>query len=221
MPIDRRLFLSSMPLVLSGCVSNGRTPAALVATPAISPFYASMYASLNDDRFPVPAIDLSEVDTRLLRREVDYRGAEPAGTIVVDPAHHYVYLVLGNGSAIRYGVGVGKAGLEFSGTAVVQYKREWPHWTPTPDMIRRDPDRYAKWAGGMDGGPDNPLGARALYLFKDGRDTSYRLHGTTESWSIGKSMSSGCIRFLNQDIIDLYSRVLVGSRVVVLSGRSA
>lgn len=118
--------------------------------------------------------------------------------------------------AIRYGVGVGREGLAFAGTGTVRKKQEWPHWTPTSTMIAREPKRYAKWARGMDGGIGNPLGAQALYLFKDGKDTRYRIHGTTEPDSIGKAVSSGCIRMMNQDVIDLYSRVPLGTKVVVL-----
>ncbi|WP_408612824.1 L,D-transpeptidase [Bradyrhizobium symbiodeficiens] len=115
-----------------------------------------------------------------------------------------------------YGVGVGRAGMAWSGTANVAMKREWPRWTPTKDMIGREPDKYVKWARGMEGGTQNPLGARALYLFKDGKDTLYRIHGTNEPWSIGQAMSSGCIRMMNQDVIDLYRRVPSGAKVVVL-----
>jgi lipoprotein-anchoring transpeptidase ErfK/SrfK len=125
-----------------------------------------------------------------------------------------------NGKAVRYGVGVGKAGLEFRGTATIQDKKEWPHWTPTQDMMRREPARYQPWAKGMDGGAKNPLGARALYLFKDGKDTLYRIHGTTEPSSIGKAVSSGCIRMLNQDVIDLYNRVPKGAKVVACEAPS-
>lgn len=113
-------------------------------------------------------------------------------------------------------MGVGRGGLEFSGTANIQLKKTWPHWTPTQAMIAREPARYAKWAGGMEGGEGNPLGARALYLFKGGNDTRYRIHGTTEPQSIGQAVSSGCIRMMNQDIIDLYNRVALGAKVVVL-----
>ena len=123
------------------------------------------------------------------------------------------------GRAIRYGIGVGKEGLAWSGRARVGRKAAWPRWTPTASMIRREPERNARWAGGMEGGLSNPLGARALYLYDNGRDTMYRIHGTTEPWSIGQSVSSGCIRLFNQDIIDLYSRVPVGSPVVVLNGQ--
>jgi len=147
---------------------------------------------------------------------VDYQTKEPPGTIVVDPHARFLYLVMENGKAMRYGVGVAKAGLEFVGEADIARKAQWPGWTPTQDMIKRDPERYEPLAKGLPGGLKNPLGARALYLYKGGQDTLYRIHGTNEPWSIGKSVSSGCIRMLNQDIIDLHSRVPKGSRVVVL-----
>jgi lipoprotein-anchoring transpeptidase ErfK/SrfK len=122
---------------------------------------------------------------------------------------------MGEGRAMRYGVGVGRQGLALKGDAYIGRKSEWPSWTPTANMMRRDP-RNLKFAGGMPGGPNNPLGARALYLYRGGNDTMFRLHGTNQPQSIGHAMSSGCIRMLNHDIIDLYSRVPVGSRVVVL-----
>ncbi len=138
------------------------------------------------------------------------------GTIVVDPANHFLYLVERPGRARRYGVGVGRAGLAFKGTALVQRKAEWPRWTPTRNMIRREPEKYAQYAKGVPGGIDNPLGARALYLYKDGRDTYYRIHGTTQPSSIGRSVSNGCIRMINDHVVDLYDRVPLGTRVVVL-----
>ncbi|MGE7418330.1 L,D-transpeptidase, partial [Methylobacterium tarhaniae] len=145
-----------------------------------------------------------------------YSRAEPPGTLVVDPGNKFLYLVRENGRALRYGVGVGRAGLAWSGTARVGRKAEWPRWTPTPDMIAREPDRNGPWRNGMAGGPGNPLGPRALYLFDGPRDTLYRIHGTTEPHTIGTDVSSGCIRMFNQDVIDLYGRVPVETRVVVL-----
>ena len=124
--------------------------------------------------------------------------------------------MLGDGRAVRYGVGVGRQGLALKGNAYVGRKAEWPSWTPTPNMIRREPERNLKYAGGMPGGLNNPLGARALYLYRNGNDTMFRLHGTNQPQSIGHAMSSGCIRMLNHDIIDLYERVPVGARVVVI-----
>ncbi len=138
------------------------------------------------------------------------------GTIVVDPRNHFLYLTLRGGRARRYGVGVGKAGLAFKGSARIARKAEWPSWTPTANMIRRSPEKYARFAGGVRGGPGNPLGARALYLYRGNRDTYYRIHGTTQPNSIGRSVSNGCIRMINDHVIDLYERVPVGTTVVVL-----
>ena len=117
---------------------------------------------------------------------------------------------------MRYGIGVGKAGLALSGNAYVGRKAEWPTWTPTPNMIRRDPEKNLKYAGGLPGGPNNPLGARAIYLSRGGNDTMFRIHGTNQPNSIGLAVSSGCIRMLNHDVIDLYARVGVGARVNVI-----
>ena len=148
-------------------------------------------------------------------QRVRFSGYKP-GTIVVDPRNHYLYLVERRGRARRYGVGVGKAGLAFQGSAVIRRKAEWPRWTPTKNMIKREPAKYARFADGVAGGPGNPLGARALYLYKGKRDTLFRIHGTTQPWSIGRSVSNGCIRMLNAHVKDLYSRVPLGARVVVL-----
>lgn len=209
-----RLSALLLPLVIAACVPAG-PPQQLARR--IDPTYVAMYAARPDEPHPLPAIDISEVDPRFLRREVAYNGPEEPGTVVVDTAARYLYLVRENGRAIRYGIGVGKEGLAWSGRARVGRKAAWPRWTPTAAMIRREPERNAPWAGGMEPGLDNPLGPRALYLYDGDRDTMYRIHGTTEPWSIGQSVSSGCIRMFNQDIVDLYSRVPVGSPVVVLN----
>lgn len=147
---------------------------------------------------------------------VEFDAGYAPGTVVVDPGNKFLYLVEGAGVATRYGVGVGRAGLAWTGTAEVARKAKWPRWTPTPNMIKRDPKRYGKHAGGVPGGPGNPLGARALYLYRNGQDTYYRIHGTTEPWTIGKAVSSGCIRMLNEHVTELYERVQVGASVVVL-----
>jgi lipoprotein-anchoring transpeptidase ErfK/SrfK len=147
---------------------------------------------------------------------VAYDTEEPKGTLVVDPQHRFLYLVLGGGQAKRYGIGVGREGFGWSGTAVVKRKAEWPPWLPPKDMQARDKEA-AKWREGMPGGPKNPLGARALYLYQGEADTLYRIHGTRKPRSIGRAVSSGCIRMLNNDIIELYERVPIGTRVVVLS----
>ena len=153
---------------------------------------------------------------RFQPREVRVREDLVPGQIVVRPRRYFLFHVTAPGRAMRYGVGVGRAGLEFTGTAIIERKAEWPSWRPTHEMIHRDPERYAPFADGVPGGPDNPLGARALYLYKDGRDTYFRIHGTTEPRSIGQSVSNGCIRMLNEHVIQLYDQVPVGTRVTVI-----
>ena len=160
---------------------------------------------------------VQEPDPQFRRQIVDYETAELAGTIVVDPGQRFLYLVLNGGAALRYGVSVGREGASWSGRATVRRKAEWPTWTPTKRMIQREP-KLARWARGMPGGPRNPLGARALYLYQGDQDTLYRIHGTNEPWSIGRAVSSGCIRLLNDDITDLYTRVPLGTSVLVLAG---
>jgi len=141
------------------------------------------------------------------------------GQLLILPRSYYLYFVTEPRKAIRYGVGVGRAGLEFTGTATIDVKKKWPTWRPTNDMIEREPGAYAKFIDNtyvQPGGPDNPLGARALYLFQNGVDTYFRIHGTFEPDSIGRSVSNGCIRMLNEHVIDLYERVPVGTVVTVL-----
>ncbi|HSL78749.1 MAG TPA: L,D-transpeptidase [Pseudolabrys sp.] len=176
----------------------------------------SSYGEIVDNGHRIPAVDVTEIDPALLRAVVRYNGQYRPGTIVVDVEGRRLYLVTEKGSAIRYAVGVGREeALNFRGSAVIGRKSEWPSWTPTESMIARIP-KYKKYAGGMPGGVANPLGARALYLYRDGQDTYFRIHGTNEPESIGQAVSSGCIRMLNQDAIDLYTRVPVGAPVVVL-----
>ena len=209
------LLSTILPFALAACTTTSSPPTANMAR-AVRPDVAQRYAAPTNEKYVVDAVDTTEMDPKNLRQVVDYPTTQQSGTIVVDPHTRFLYLVMENGRALRYGVGVGKAGLEFSGTATVQAKKAWPRWTPTSDMIRREPARYRPWAKGMEAGAKNPLGARALYLFKNGKDTLYRIHGTTEPGSIGKAVSSGCIRMLNQDVIDLYNRVPKGAKVVVL-----
>jgi lipoprotein-anchoring transpeptidase ErfK/SrfK len=215
MTISRRhLVLGSPLLAVAGCTTSGSNPVGLA--PGIYSQYATMCGAIQSEPFPIAAVDLTRIDPAFLRREIAYETQEQPGTIVVDTARRYAYLVRPRGRAIRYGVGVGKEeAFNFEGEAVIARKAEWPRWTPTPNMIRREPERYAPYAGGLAGGADNPLGPRALYLYKDGRDTLYRLHGTNEPWTIGTTVSSGCVRLLNQDIVDLYRRVPVDTKVVV------
>jgi lipoprotein-anchoring transpeptidase ErfK/SrfK len=176
---------------------------------------AQMYSEISDGGYTLPAIPYEEMDQNVRRqRKPNSVGIAP-GSILIDTRNHFAYLGLSNDEVVRYGVGVGKAGFEWSGHAIVGRKSPWPVWTPPAEMIARKPE-LEEFRNGMQPGPDNPLGARSMYLFADGRDTLYRLHGTPEWQSIGKSMSSGCIRFLNHDIIDLYERVAIGSPVQVV-----
>ncbi|NEW93864.1 L,D-transpeptidase [Rhodopseudomonas sp. BR0M22] len=206
------LVLTIAAVALGGCVTNSQIPS---PTAAVSNTVAARYAAIDTERYPIAGVAADDLDPAYVRQLVDYKTNEPPGTVVVDPRKRFLYLVMEGGRALRYGVGVGKAGLEFTGTAEVGRKAEWPHWTPTPNMIAREPERYGKWAKGMEGGESNPLGPRALYLYKNGKDTLFRIHGTTEPWTIGHAVSSGCIRMLNQDVIDLYGRVPKGAKVVV------
>ena len=211
----RLLALLMVSASLAGCASSGGGLGGFAGGAS------GKYAEMNDGGHVLPAIDISEISPDMLRQPVEYRTREPAGTIVVDTAARHLYLVEGNGRAMRYGIGVGKAGLAFAGNAVIRRKAEWPHWSPTENMMNREPARYRPLASGMVGGIDNPLGPRALYLYQGDRDTMFRIHGTTEPETIGHAVSSGCIRLMNQDIVDLYSRVKTGSRVVVIQGGRA
>ena len=154
-----------------------------------------------------------EIDPRYLRQGVDYRGKEAPGTIVIDTPNKFLYLVEADGKAMRYGIGVGRPGFTWSGVHTISAKKEWPDWVPPDEMLQRQPDLPHFMAGG----PNNPLGARAMYL----GSTLYRIHGSNEPWTIGHNVSSGCIRMRNADVIDLYGRVKVGTKVVVLSGAVA
>jgi len=212
--INRRLFMLGLPLALAACTSSGRDN---VYEYEIDPRYLAMYGALTNEPYPVPAVDLRRVPSEFWRQRVSYSTSEAPGTIVVDTPNRFLYLVEPGGMATRYGVGVGREeALQFRGNATIGRKAEWPRWTPTANMIRREPDRYGPYAEGLPGGINNPLGARALYLYRNGRDTMFRIHGTREPYTIGTNVSSGCIRLMNQDVIDLYSRVPTGTRVVVL-----
>lgn len=171
-------------------------------------------ASLAKD-FPISQSEVLKVPRKFRRRRVRFDGPHKPGTIVVDTRRKYLYFVEGDGSAMRYGIGVGRQGFSWSGSAVIKRKVKWPTWTPPPEMVERD-EFAAQWADGMPGGPRNPLGARALYLYQGNVDTLYRIHGTFVPSSIGKAVSSGCIRMINADVADLYDRVPTGTRVVVL-----
>jgi lipoprotein-anchoring transpeptidase ErfK/SrfK len=190
--MDRRVFL------LAGL-------AALVATPASAEWRAGNrlfnFNSPNRRKYKGKTV-------------VSLRTREPPGTIIISTRKRRLFYVLPDGMAISYGVGVGRFGFTWRGVAKVGRKAEWPSWHPPAEMIERDP-LAAEYADGMPGGPDNPLGARAMYLYEGNRDTLYRIHGTREPWSIGLAVSSGCIRMLNEEVIDLYNRVKIGTKVIV------
>jgi lipoprotein-anchoring transpeptidase ErfK/SrfK len=164
----------------------------------------------------VAKVPVAEIDRQFERYEVDDPTGEAPGTIVVDTPGRYLYYVLPNRRAIRYGVAVGEEAHGWTGVATMARKAEWPRWMPPADMLKRWPHLLpTAQAGGLDGGPDNPLGARALYLYQNNRDTLYRIHGTNEPHKIGQAVSSGCIRMRNIDVIDLYNRAAIGAKVIV------
>lgn len=190
----RALVLGAIALMTSGCTSTMQQ----LTEPFSYPFTSSQ-----------------GVSARYRRKRVRYDGNEPPGTIVVNTSQRYLYAVEEGGWATRYGVAVGEEGLSFKGKATIGRKAEWPAWTPTASMIERKP-RLAQYAGGVPGGPNNPLGAAALYLYSGGADTMFRLHGTNQPWLIGQAVSNGCVRLTNDDIVDLYRRTPVGTTVLVI-----
>jgi lipoprotein-anchoring transpeptidase ErfK/SrfK len=219
-PAPTRPRTASPPATGSGTADAWRE-----VEPALMRRYAALYARVDGEPFPIPALRLTDVHPERLRTTVAYSTAEPAGTIIVDARNHFLYLVQGNGRALRYGVGVGRQGFGWTGAATVHDKQEWPDWYPPKEMIERQPElrrQLTELRGGLGvpGGPRNPLGSRALYLWQGNKDTLYRIHGTNEPWTVGQSVSSGCIRMINQDVIDLFQRTPVGTRVVVLPARA-
>lgn len=218
--VPRRAFLvGAGALLLGGCTTASQTAPvpAPVATPPPPPT-PLMYAAMPNEQFPIPAVDTAQLDRRFWRQEIDYPSDERVGTLIVDTPGKYLYHVLPGGRATRYGIGVGREGFAWAGRAIVAYKRKWPRWTPPDSMVARQPELepYSIANGGMGPGLKNPLGARALYIHEGGRDTLYRLHGTPEASSIGRSVSSGCIRLVNQDVAHLYETVRDGSPLVVI-----
>jgi len=209
----RRTLLLGLALSLSGCATDNLDWLGIAYD--VTEADRRNYAALERERFPIPAVELQKLDPKFRRQEVAYQTREPAGTVVVDTSKRYLYLVGSGGRAMRYGIEVGREGLSWSGSATIARKAEWPTWTPPAEMIARDP-RTAPYARGMPGGPDNPLGARALYLYQGGHDTLYRIHGGGKPTTLGKATSSGCIRLLDHDAIDLFNRVPVGAKTVVL-----
>jgi len=190
--------------------------AACAPVPPPAPEFPQIdYASRKDGAHTLTAIDIAQVHPAFQRQVVPFATDHAPGSIVIENANRLLYLVLPDGYALRYGISVGRKGFDWTGTSTVYRRAHWPTWTPPPEMIERDP-RLERWKDGQPGGPRNPLGARALYLLTDGRDQGYRIHGTPEWRSIGRFASSGCFRMLQQDVIDLYDRVPVGTQVIVV-----
>ncbi len=209
-PLTRRqlIHLTASAAALAACV-----PA---LTPAPPPEFAPIdYSSRRDGGHQLDAVNLQDIPEFLHRQVTPYQSDDAVGTIIIENQNRLLYLLLEHGYALRYGISVGREGFDWTGDSVVYRKAQWPTWTPPPEMIAREP-HLERWKDGQPGGPANPLGARALYLKSDGRDQGYRIHGTPEWRSIGRFASSGCFRMLQQDVIDLYDRAPVGTRVIVI-----
>lgn len=210
LPAAIRLPLIAGLLALLAACGGG--PQATKAPPA-----DPRYADVLDNGTLIPAVDPGYLTERNARTEVAYNGPDGPGTIVVDPHARVLYYVQPGGTAVRYGIAVGREGRGFRGDASVGRKEVWPSWQPTANMIRTDPEIYGPYAAGLPGGLDNPLGARALYLYRGSKDTRYRIHGTNNASTIGRATSAGCIRLFNQDAMDLFDRTELGSYVHVRS----
>jgi lipoprotein-anchoring transpeptidase ErfK/SrfK len=217
--ISRRAVLGGglalLATPLAGCYSVGLHDQPPLPDEAFD--YASAYAAKPDGDFTWPAINYKAFDKKYLRQVVDYESRQQPGTIIVDPYHNFLYWTLSRRKALRYGIGVGKAGFAWSGEAQIRVKREHPLWRPPREMIARKPSLERYWKDGMEPGLKNPLGARAMDLWQGSTDTLFRIHGTNSPSSIGKSVSSGCIRMWHQDVIDLFDRVPLRTKVIVLS----
>jgi lipoprotein-anchoring transpeptidase ErfK/SrfK len=207
--ITRRLLLGALAVApLAACQTAQMQPQAVAEA---DPYAGWYIGSIPDQPHNVPLVDRSKMDAKYARQTVAYNGPEKPGSIVVDIDERHLYLVQPDQKAVRYGVGVGKQGFSWRGVASVGRKGVWPAWSPTKTMVGIKPDLPRH----MEAGLDNPLGARALYLHQNGADTLFRIHGTNEPWSIGEQVSSGCVRMLNEDVVDLYERVPVGTTVYV------
>ena len=202
-------------LSLAGCATT-RPPAPVTPpAPAVPPHILSMYAALPEERFPIPAARIDLVASIYWRQEVANITGEKPGTVVVDTPNRFLYWTMPEGRAMRYGVGIGREGFAWEGRGHIAYGREWPTWTPPAEMIERQPE-LEPYRRGMEPGLENPLGPRALYIHQGNRDTLYRVHGSMDALSIGKAVSSGCVRLLFHDVIDLYERVRWGAPIVVV-----
>ncbi len=206
-PIELRSDIKREPTLFGGMFGGGQVRM-LPETERRDRFLQQTEARKGAKRF-VPKEEL-------MPRLVDYSSNYKRGTIVVNTAERRLYLIESSGKARRYAIAVGREGLEFKGSGKVGDKQEWPRWIPTEDMQKREPKKYGQYKDGMDGGPDNPLGARAIYLFQGKRDTHIRIHGTTQPWTIGTNSSNGCFRMINEHVMDLYGRVSMGADIIVL-----
>ena len=205
--LSRRSFLVGVGAVgLAGCATSDGMSLAEASR---------VYGPVPDEKFPIPAINVSKVDPKYFRKTVRYDTKEAPGTIIVDPGNYYVYRIEEDGNATRYGANVGRDGFRWSGDAYVGRKSEWATWTPPAAMIKRQPEA-AKWARGMPGGLDNPLGARTLHLYQNSAYTLYTIYASLDAESIGNGITSGCVGLLTQDMLHLYSRTPVKTKVVVL-----
>jgi lipoprotein-anchoring transpeptidase ErfK/SrfK len=201
--------------LLAACVDPAAGPTA--STQPLPKADENVYVASMDSGITIPALPLAEIPESYRRQVVAYETDQPPGTIIINPKTRLLYYVVSPKKAIRYGIAVGKAGFEWSGEAIINEKKQWPTWIPPKEMIARRPELAKFDEVGQPGGPTNPLGARALYLTSGGRDYGYRIHGTPEWQSIGRNASSGCIRMINQDVIDLYGRIKGGEKVIVLT----
>ncbi len=201
-------------LFLTACVTDPSGTALIPQAPLLT--NEAAYAPVIDAGLNVPGVPVDQVPAEFQRQSVAFETDQAPGTIIINPAAKQLYFVTGRNQAIRYGIAVGKAGFQWSGEALITERKTWPTWTPPEEMIERKPE-LRQWEKGMPGGLENPLGARALYLTTNGVDYGYRIHGTPEWFSIGKNASSGCIRMINQDVMDLYGRVGDGAKVIVLN----
>lgn len=215
--MNRRAFLQ-MGLLTSAALISGCSTNSEPSSPKTYEIFSDTYGAVTDGGFRIPAVPIKRINEKYHRQIVKFYSTYPSGTVIVNTKQRFLYFVLPGGKAVRYGIGVGRAGFAWEGEAYIAWKRKWPKWTPPQEMVERRPNlrKYAK--EGMKPGLKNPLGARALYLFdrETRTDTLFRLHGTPEWSSIGTAASSGCIRLINQDIIDLYDRVKPGSRSKVI-----
>lgn len=220
--LPRRAVLAGLSslgaLALAGCATTASPPPVVPAGPvrhAVPHDVLALYAARPEEDYPVPAADIAMIDPLYWRQEIDNPTGQAAGSVVVDTTSFFLYWTMPNGRAMRYGVGLGRAGFEWSGEGHIAYKRKWPVWTPPREMVDRQPELEI-YRNGQPPGLLNALGARALYIHQGNRDTLYRVHGTMDVATIGKAVSSGCVRLLFQDVMDLHERVPSGSPILVI-----